>query len=73
MLKRETYKIIYPETKIVSGDIIDRWYDDAVSNAELDEDDTYYTSTLDKAKALDNAGIITLIKDVVHESNNYIR
>jgi hypothetical protein len=55
-----TFHILWPEVKDVSSDTIEMWYADAVANDEIDADLMNLNDNVEKAKALDDAGLITL-------------
>lgn len=68
-----TFEIIWPNRQKVSETQIHKWYEDARDNNELeiDEQDKPYNETLcvhSRAKALHDAGIITLRKKIPIES-----
>jgi hypothetical protein len=54
------FHLLWPEVKRVNESWINRVYADAVANDELEPEFTQLTSVVDKAKALDQCGIITL-------------
>ncbi len=57
----ETYHILYPDNRNVSAEKIVGWYNDAVSNGEVDAIDGDPTLNVrEAALALDDAGIISL-------------
>lgn len=52
--------IIYPERRIVDDETIEMWYIDALANREIAEE-YLHAKTIDQmARALDDAGIVTL-------------
>lgn len=54
------FDLIYPETRSVPASTIKKSYEDAVANSELHENEDFYTDVLDQARALHDAGLITL-------------
>jgi len=59
-----TYYMIWPEKRFVRGAQIRSWYFDAVANKEIVPGTG--ASTDDMARALHNAGLITLAKEHIH-------
>jgi hypothetical protein len=57
-------RIIYPQTRTVSEEQINTWFEDAVTNGEIERSEIEaFDEPLDvwsKADLLDDAGIITL-------------
>lgn len=53
-----TIRILWPEDKRVPASKIEGWYKDAVANGQVTDADL--TAPMDQARALDDAGIITL-------------
>lgn len=57
-----TFHIVYPERRIVSAKTIESWFRDAIANGEIDDEFAGCLTVQIMARALDNAGIITLAK-----------
>lgn len=53
------FRIIWPDSKLVSAETITGWYSDAVANGDCDAG---LTDVSDMALALDDAGLITICK-----------
>ena len=56
----QTYRIIWPEYRVVSPRTIQGWYSDAKANNELNPEDRSFRKSEDQALALHRAGLITL-------------
>ncbi len=56
----ETYRLLYPENRIVTSDRIMLWYFDAIDNGEVEGEKDVDAQTA--ALALEDAGIITLAR-----------
>lgn len=55
-----SWRILWPEERIVNSSWIARQYDDAKANGQLDDNDRDHKNIDDMAKSLSRAGLITL-------------
>lgn len=55
---RKPFRIMYPERRVVSDEMMCVWYSDAVANGEVE--DNGFVSAREAAKLLHEAGLITL-------------
>ena len=56
----KVYSILYPERRVVDEKTITTWYSDALANNELDLPHDSVSDPDEQARALDEAGLITL-------------
>ncbi len=63
LIHQPTFRILWPNVGRMTAERIGVLYSDAVANGDIDDDDKGLTDPYLQAKALDNAGLITLGKD----------
>jgi hypothetical protein len=53
------FYIVYPEKRWVTAKQIHTWFEDALDNGEIADEYTAAKTAVERAKALDDAGLLT--------------